>query len=91
MKRDTLQFALMASLTLFSSLAFAADKNKSASSSDEIQPAAAVAAGNTSANNNPCVSNGDKRASDKKSKNKAKPAPTDQEKEFDKVLMGIYG
>jgi hypothetical protein len=90
MKRDTLQFALMASLTLFSSLAFAGDKNKSAS--DNTQPAVTAAADNTSANNNPCVSTSDQKASNKKNnKNKAKPAPTDQEKEFDKVLMGIYG
>jgi hypothetical protein len=35
----------------------------------------------------PCASAKD----NKKNKHNAKPAPTDQDREFDKVLQGIYG
>lgn len=74
---------------LASALAFAGDTAKSTSSADDAkadaaQPAAAATAAQL--DNNPCVS-----AQDKTNKNKATPAPSNQEKEFDRVLLGIYG
>jgi hypothetical protein len=89
MKRNLSYVAIMA--LLFSSLAFAGDKDKSTSTAGDAQPASAAGSENTAqSNDNPCVSAGDK-ADKKKDKNKAKPAPSDQEEQFNKVLMGIYG
>jgi hypothetical protein len=65
-------------LTLSASLAFAGEKTNSAASSDTAQPAASEQA--------PCVTS--KAATKAKSH---KQEPTDQEKEFDRVLMGIFG
>jgi hypothetical protein len=87
MKRNLSQVAIMA--LLFSSLAFASDKDKSASISTNAQPASSANSDNAAPNDNPCVS-ADKK-DNKKDKNKAKPAPSDQEEQFNKVLMGIYG
>ncbi len=77
---------------LFSSLAFAGDRTSS-TSSDDPAGANAVSSDDTTAKNKPCVTSGDQndKKDKQKDKNKAKPAPTDQEKEFDRVLMGIYG
>lgn len=85
MKKSIAQVAIMA--FLFSSLAFAGDKDKSTSASTDAQPASVASSENAPDNNNPCVSSGDK----KKDKNKAKPAPSDQEEQFNKMLQGIYG
>ena len=79
-------------LSLASALAFAGDTTKSTSSADNAkadaaQPAAAATSNNASqGNNNPCSD-----AKGRKNKDKATPAPTDQEKEFERVLQGIYG
>lgn len=88
MKRSLSQVAIMA--LLFSSLAFAGDKDKSMSTSMDAQPASAASSDNAAPNNNPCVSAADTKDK-QKDKNKAKPAPSDQEEQFNKVLMGIYG
>lgn len=88
MKRKISAFAIMACLA--SSLAFAGDKAKSKSSAECAQPAAAASDNATKDNNSPCVSTNDKNDK-KKDKKKAKPAPSDQEQQFDKVLQGIYG
>lgn len=79
-------FAIMACLA--SSLAFAGDKAKATSSADDAKAAAAATSDKATQNDNsPCGSAKDKN----KAKHTAKPAPSDQEKEFDKVLQGIYG
>jgi hypothetical protein len=83
MTRKLSTFAIMACLA--SSLAFAGDKAKTASSSDDAKSQATQTAGQDSSA--PCADVKDK----KKKKHEVKPAPTDQEREFDKVLMGIYG
>jgi hypothetical protein len=80
MKNKVSTIALL--LTLSASLAFAGEKNKSAGSSDDSQPAA-TAAGEQS----PCATS----QPQKKEKNHNQQEPTDQEKQFDRVLMGIYG
>ena len=85
MKKKISVLAILASLS--ASLAFAGDNTKPASSKD-AQPAANAAAASTE--QNPCVTN-DKSKKAKKSKANQKPEPTDQEKEFDRVLMGIFG
>jgi hypothetical protein len=78
-------FAIMACLA--SSLAFAGDKAKSASS-DEAKAATAATSDNaTQKDKSPCGSAKD----NKKDKVKGKPAPSNQEEEFDRVLRGIYG
>ena len=84
MKKNLTQVALMA--LLFSSLGFAGDKDKSTSAATGAPPASARSE-SIADNNAPCVSTGDK----KKEKNQAKPAPSDQEEQFNKVLQGIYG
>jgi hypothetical protein len=88
MTRKLSTFAIMACLA--SSLAFAGDKNKPTSSADNAQTQTNQTA--TSDNiqqdsSSPCAS----AKGDKKNKHNAKPAPTDQEREFDRVLRGIYG
>ena len=88
MTRKLSTFAIMACLA--SSLAFAGDKAKAASSADNAKTETTQTA--TSDNiqqdgTSPCASAKDK----KKNKHDAKPAPSDQEREFDKVLMRIYG
>jgi hypothetical protein len=78
-------FAIM--LCLASSLAFAGDKAKSASSDEATATTAATSDSATQKDENPCGSTKDT----KKGKVKAKPAPSNQEEEFDRVLRGIYG
>jgi hypothetical protein len=88
MTRKLSTFAIMACLA--SSLAFAGDKAKREPSADDCKSEATQTASpdNTQQNgSSPCDSAKDK----KKNKHHAKPAPTDQEREFDRVLMGIYG
>jgi hypothetical protein len=66
------------------------DKDKDASTSNS-QPAAQSYAQSDSAANtqNPCQATPDPKQDNKQ---KVKPAaPSDQEKEFERVLMGIYG
>jgi hypothetical protein len=89
----TKKFSTLALIfSLASAMAFAGDTAKSTSTGDDAktnaaQPAAAAASDNASQDsNNPCSD-----AKGNKNKDKAKPAPTNQEKEFDKVLQGIYG
>jgi hypothetical protein len=89
MTRKLSTFAIMACLA--SSLAFAGDKAKPASSADNVKPETTQAA--TSNNiqqdgSSPCVAVKDKK---KKNKHDAKPAPSDQERVVDKVLQGMYG
>lgn len=81
-------FAIMACLA--SSFAFASDKAKSRSSADDAKATAAQAAISDEAQrdgNSPRETVKNK----KKDKRNAKPAPSDQEREFDRVLLGIYG
>jgi hypothetical protein len=81
-------FAIMACLA--SSLAFAGDKNKPTSSADnaKVETTQTAAPENMQQDGSrPCAS----AKGDKKNKHNAKPAPTDQDREFDKVLQGIYG
>ena len=78
--------ALIVCLT--SSLAFAGDKKKSTSSSDEAATKATQAVSHDKAtqdNSNPCSS--DQKA---KKNGKEKPSPS-VEQQFDEVLRGIYG
>jgi hypothetical protein len=85
-------FAIMACLA--SSLVFAGDQATTRSSADGAKAKAAQSAlrGEAQADTN---SSGDtvkdKNKDKKKDKRNAKPAPSDQEREFDRVLMGIYG
>ena len=83
MTRKLSTIAIMACLA--SSLAFGGDKNQPAddAKSETTQPAAAP----ENMQQEPCAS----AKGDKKNKHNAKPAPTDQDREFDKVLQGIYG
>ena len=88
MTRKLSTFAIMACLA--SSLAFAGDKAKVASSADNAKTEAtqtATADNIQQDGSNPCAAVKDK----KKNKHGAKPAPSEQEREFDKVLQGIYG
>jgi hypothetical protein len=88
MTRKLSTFAIMAFLA--SSLAFAGDKPKPAPSVDDAKAEATQTATPDSTQQNgssPCDSAKDK----KKNKHHAKPVPSDQEREFDRVLMGIYG
>jgi hypothetical protein len=78
-------FAIMACLA--SSLAFADDKAKSVSSDDATATTAAISDSAAQKDNSPCGSARDTN----KAKQKAKPAPSNQEQEFDRVLRGIYG
>ena len=88
MIRKLSTFAIMACLA--SSLAFAGDKAKPTSSADGAKAEATQTATPDNIQQNgssPCASAKDK----KKNKHDAKPAPSDQEREFDRVLQGIYG
>ena len=88
MTRKLSTFAIMACLA--SSLAFAGDKNKPTSAADSAKTAATQTAASDNIpqeGSNPCAS----AKGDKKNKHNAKPAPTDQDREFQKVLQGIYG
>jgi hypothetical protein len=78
-------FAIMACLA--SSLAFAGDKAKSVSSDDATVTIAAISGNAAQKDNSPCGSAKDTN----KAKLKAKPAPSNQEQEFDRVLRSIYG
>jgi hypothetical protein len=87
MKKIVPFLALMISMA--GPLAYAdGNKDKSASTGN-AQPAAQSNSQSESAANeqNPCPTADTKQDN----KQKAKPAPSDQEREFDKVLMGIYG
>jgi hypothetical protein len=86
MTRKLSTIAIMACLA--SSLAFAGDKNKPASSADDAKAETTQTAdAPKNMQQEPCAS----AKGDKKNKHNAKPAPTDQDREFDKVLQGIYG
>jgi hypothetical protein len=88
MTRKLSTFAIMACLA--SSLAFAGDKNKPTSSADnaKVETTQTAAPENMQQDgSSPCAS----AKGDKKNKHNAKPAPTDQDREFEKVLQGIYG
>jgi hypothetical protein len=88
MTRKLSTFAIMACLA--SSLAFAGDKNKPASPADSAKAETSKTTASDKVpqeGSNPCAS----AKGDKKNKHNAKPAPTDQDREFDKVLRGIYG
>jgi hypothetical protein len=79
-------------LSLSASLAFAGEKDKSKSTgSDDSQPAitapGAEADQGSVPDQKPCVTS----QPEKKGKNHNQQEPTDQEKQFDRVLMGIYG
>jgi hypothetical protein len=80
-------FAIM--VCLASSLAFAGDKAKSASSDEATASTAATSDNATQKDENPCGSAKDNKKD--KDKAKGKPAPSKQEEEFDRVLRGIYG
>jgi hypothetical protein len=88
MTRKLSTLAIMACLA--STLAFADDKNKPATSADNAKTETTQTAASHNMQqegNSPCASAKD----NKKNKHNAKPAPTDQDREFDKVLQGIYG
>jgi hypothetical protein len=86
MTRKLSTIAIMACLA--SSLAFAGDKNKPTSSADDAKAETTqTAAAPENMQQEPCAS----AKGDKKNKHNAKPAPTDQDREFDRVLQGIYG
>ena len=87
MKKKLSTLAILASMS--ASLAFAGERAKPAATPDETNaPATAVATNNNSSGEqNPCVTT----KQNKKTKNHNKAEPTDQEKEFDRVLMGIFG
>jgi hypothetical protein len=78
-------FAIM--VYLASSLAFAGDKAKSASSDEAPATTPATSDNATQRDKSPCGSAKD----NKKNNVKGKPAPSIQEEEFDRVLRGIYG
>jgi hypothetical protein len=78
-------FAIM--VCLAGSLAFAGDKAKSASSDETTATTAATSDNATQKDKSPCGSAKDTN----KGKVKGKPAPSNQEEEFDRVLRGIYG
>ena len=78
-------FAIMACLV--SSLAFASDKAKPASFDDATGTTASTSDNAAEKDNSACGSAKDTN----KAKVKAKPAPSNQEQEFDRVLRGIYG
>jgi hypothetical protein len=78
-------FAIIACLA--SSLAFASDKAKPASSGDATATTAATSDNANQKDNSPCGS----AKHTNKAKVKARPALSNQEQEFDRVLRGIYG
>jgi hypothetical protein len=81
-------FAIMACVA--SSLAFAADKAKSISSADDAK-ANTTQTAITDNTRQDSTSSSNCKKKDKKDNHRAKPAPSNQEREFDRVLMGIYG
>ncbi len=84
-------FAIMACLA--SSLVFAGDQAMSRSSADNAKAKAAQSALRDKAQGDG-NSSGDTvkdKKDRKKDKRNAKPAPSEQEREFDRVLLGIYG
>jgi hypothetical protein len=88
MIRKNSTFVLMACLA--SSLAFAGDKVKRAPSTDDTKAESEQTARSDNMpqdGSKPCLPVNGK----KKKKHDAKPAPTEQEREFDRVLQGIYG
>jgi len=74
--------ALMACLA--SSLAFAGAQTSSTQSADDTKAAAAQMAASDNAQQNG-------HGNSAKNQHQAKPAPSTQEQEFDKVLWGIFG
>ena len=85
MRKKISTFAIMACLA--SSLAFASDKAKPAAADEATATQAAASDNAAQKDNSPCDSKKDRN----KAKHNAKPAPSNQEKEFDRVLQGIYG
>jgi hypothetical protein len=88
MTRKLSALAIMACLA--SSLAFASEKCKPAPSAEDAK---AEATQTVTADNNQQDGRRSSSAGRDKSnrKHEAKPAPTEQEREFDRVLRGIYG
>jgi hypothetical protein len=87
-------FAIMACLA--SSLAFTQSKSTSSSSAEEAKTKDAQSAFHDKAQQDSDSSRQTTQAKNnkkdkKKDKRNAKPVPSDQEREFDRVLMGIYG
>lgn len=84
----TKKLSLLALMTcLAGSLAFAGDKATSSSSPAATLVAASDNSGNAgSAGETPCPT-----TNEKKKANKAKPAPSKEEQEFDHMLLGIHG
>jgi len=85
MTKKISNFAIMACLA--SSLAFASDKATPASSDDATATTTANSDNAAQKYKSACSSAEDTN----KAKVKAKPVPTLQEQEFDRVLRGIYG
>ena len=85
MTKKISNFAIMACLA--SSLAFASDKATPASSDDATATTTANSDNAAQKDNSSC---GSAKVTNK-AKRKAKPAPSNQEQEFDRVLRGIYG
>jgi hypothetical protein len=87
MKKKLSTIAIL--LSLSASLAFAGEKKHKSTGSDDSQPAVTApgAEAGSEADQNPC----DSSQSKKKDKKQNQQEPTDQEKQFDRVLMGIYG
>jgi hypothetical protein len=86
MTRKISTFVIMACLA--SSLAFAGDKAKTVADDAKAEATQTTTADNFQQNgSSPCVP----VMHNKKAKHNAKPAPSDQEREFDRVLQGIYG
>jgi hypothetical protein len=79
MTRKISAFAIMACLA--TSFAFAEDNAKCASSTDNAKAEATQTA----------TTDKNVAKDSKKNQNNAKPAPSTQDREFDKVLQGIYG
>jgi len=72
-------------ITLAGPLAYA-DENNKAASTNNSQPAAQSYPQSSNNEQGPCSAKDQKH-----DKQKTKSAPTNQEKEFDRVLMGIWG
>lgn len=73
---------------LGSSLAFAGEKAKPKSNSDDANPPASHEA---STKSNTQASNKQATQKTKTKKQDAKPEPTEQEKQFDEMLRGMWG
>jgi hypothetical protein len=93
MKKTVSIFAMMACLA--SSFAFAGDKAKRAKSAEDGKASteASTEQSSTEQQNYDTSSSSAKsrNKAKKKTKSHAKPTPSEQEKEFDRALLGIYG